>query len=132
MWTYLTDRQQRVKVGSTTTEWKSVEAGVIQGSVLGPVLFLLFIADIRVELLKYADDILVYLSRKTHDDSTMQAAADAIIKWCHANKMRLNVKKCQEIKMATNKHPPLKTTQLDGHDLDEVSSYKYLGININH
>ena len=33
--------------------------------------------------------------------------------------------------MATNKLPPLKTTQLDGHDLDEVSSYKYLGININ-
>ena len=57
-------------------EWKSVEVGVIQGSVL----FLLFIADIKdsipsgVELLKYADDILIYLSRKSHNNSTMESA----------------------------------------------------------
>ena len=45
---YLTDRQQRVKIGTTTTEWKSVEAGVIQGSVLEHVLFLLF-KSLRVQ-----------------------------------------------------------------------------------
>ena len=61
---YLTDRKQRIKAGEITTEWFNVEAGVIQGSVIGPILFILFISDINkylpegVELEKYADDIL--------------------------------------------------------------------------
>ena len=97
---YLTGRQQRVKLGTTTTELKPVEAEVIQGGVLGPILFLLFIADINesipagVELLKYADDIPVYISRSKHDDQTMQAATDGISNWCKINKMQLNSKKC--------------------------------------
>jgi len=134
---YLTDRQQRVKIGTTTTEWKSVEAGVIQGSVLGPVLFLLFIADINdsipagVELLKYADDILVYISRSKHNDQTMQAAANGIANWCRANKMKLNSKKCQELKLTTAKNGPIPSTILENGPIDEVYSYKYLGININ-
>jgi retron-type reverse transcriptase len=59
---YLRNRKQRVVYNQTKTEWKSVEAGVIQGSVLGPILFLLFIHDINeilpneIELEKYADD----------------------------------------------------------------------------
>jgi hypothetical protein len=44
---YLTDREQRVKVEDITTDWKNVEAGVIQGNVLGPILFIIFIADIN-------------------------------------------------------------------------------------
>ena len=73
---------------------EKVKAGVIQG----PVLFLLFIADINdsipigIELLKYADDILIYLSRRKYDDHTMQMAADGLVKWCQTNKMKLKVK----------------------------------------
>ena len=67
---YLHNRKQRVVVGQIKTEWKPVEAGVIQGSVLGPILFLLFILDVNeylpkeTDLLKYADDILTYLLGK--------------------------------------------------------------------
>ena len=63
---YLSGREQRVKIDEKASEWSPVCAGVVQGSVLGPTLFLLFIADINehisdlVELIKYADDILIY------------------------------------------------------------------------
>ena len=61
---YLSNRSQRVFSKQYQSEWKPVEAGVIQGSVLGPTLFVLFLADIvdyipdRVSAPKYADDIL--------------------------------------------------------------------------
>ena len=82
------------------TEWLKVEAGVIQGSVIGPILFILFIVDINdylpqeADLEKYADDILSYLIGK-FDCSLPQKIADGVLKWCIENKMRLNVKKCK-------------------------------------
>ena len=63
---YLTGRKQRVKVAGHTCNWVSVEAGVIQGSILGPILFILFLHDVNnyipteSELEKYANDILCY------------------------------------------------------------------------
>ena len=44
---YLSGRKQQVKVGDIETEWMDVAAGVIQGSVLGPILFIIFISDIN-------------------------------------------------------------------------------------
>ena len=103
---YLTERKQRVKVNGFETEWLKVEAGVIQGSVIGPILFILFIVDINdylpqeADLEKYADDILSYLIGK-FDCSLPQKIADGVLKWCIENKMRLNVKKCKIITLNT-------------------------------
>ena len=64
---YLIDRKQRMVINGTTSELKSVDAGVIQGSILRPILFILFISDINeffppgVVIQKYADDILAYI-----------------------------------------------------------------------
>jgi hypothetical protein len=63
---------------------------VIQGSVLGPILFILFIADINdyltagAEIEKYADDILAYVISK--GESGLQIS-EAVAKWCRINKM---------------------------------------------
>ena len=61
IWSYLSGRKQRVRVGSSTSEWILLEKGVPQGSVLGPVLFYLFInylyaAINTCDLCNYADD----------------------------------------------------------------------------
>jgi hypothetical protein len=98
---YLHNRKQRAVVGQIKTEWKPVEAGVIQGSVLGPIPFLLFILDVNeyfpkgTDLLKYADDILTYLLAKAIHSELPQEKVDGIVRWCRDNDMRLNIGKCK-------------------------------------
>ena len=58
---YLHDRQQSVKIGEVLSDWTSVRCGVPQGSILGPLLFILYINDLPVvvkhsKLRMYADD----------------------------------------------------------------------------
>ena len=62
---YLTDRKQRVVLPGVNSSWTSVKAGVSQGSILGPLLFLLYINDIVVDINSsiklYADDTSLYI-----------------------------------------------------------------------
>jgi ribonuclease P/MRP protein subunit RPP40 len=68
---YLNNREQRVKTNNTVSEWIRVEAELIQDSVLGPILFLLFISDINTylppstNLTKFCDDLLTYVQFST-------------------------------------------------------------------
>ena len=87
--------------------------------MLGPVLFLLFISDINsyissdTHLLKYADDILVYLLGN-FDASLPQAIVDGVQAWCVANRMRLNTTKCKLISFGLGF--PLPSVMLNGVD----------------
>ncbi len=134
---YLQTRRQRVCIGKMQTEWKQVEAGVIQGSVLGPILFVLFILDINdylppgVEILKYADDILAYITGTSSKGDLPQKVVDGIEKWCKDNDMRLNISKCKVMQISSNSDPNFPTLTISNQALEAVPSYKYLGIDIN-
>jgi len=101
IWVYLSNRKQRVRINDLETDWKPVEAGVIQGSVLGPILFILFIADINdyipagIDFEKYADDIINYICGRSISTELPQQAIDGIQRWCVVNGMRLNASKCK-------------------------------------
>jgi len=136
---YLSNRRQRVKISGHLSEWKAVEAGVIQGSVLGPILFLLFIMDLNdalppgIDIQKYADDILAYLvGIENINGSLPQQVADAVHKWCIEKKMRLNVDKCKMMLFCNGStaSPPA-PIYISNVPLEPVSSYKYLGVEIN-
>ena len=137
---YLSDRTQRVRIGELTTEWKKVEAGVIQGSVLGPILFLLYIADINdympagVSFEKYADDIIAYIIGKHAELDLPQQVAEAVERWCTVNRMRLNASKCKVMHTKPNNSsksfkPPV--IKLGNVTLQSVDEYKYLGFYLN-
>jgi hypothetical protein len=133
---YLSDRSQRVSVGKINTDWKKVEAGVIQGSVLGPVLFLIFIADINecleklgVSFAKYADDIIAYIIGSASSTDLPQRVVEAVDSWCNNNGMRLNTSKCKVMHFKKLLNPPV--IKLGSSVLESVPTYKYLGFIIN-
>ena len=98
---YLTGRRQRVKVNGSFSSWKEMKLGVPQGSVLGPLLFNIFINDIflllnETEICNYADDTTIYCSHKELQEVTLRLENDTVklSNWFAENFMKLNEEKC--------------------------------------
>ena len=97
---YLTNRTQYTEVGDTLSDVGFINCGVPQGSVLGPLLFLLYINDISEssQLLKFflfADDTTVFYSDKTNPETEnlLNTELNKVSDWLAANKLSLNVDK---------------------------------------
>ena len=97
---WLIDRRQRVVVDGEVSNWKSVLSGVPQGSILGPILFLIYINDldddITSKVLKFADDTKVF--RKIESDADRQQLQDDLNKlneWSDKWQMLFNYGKCK-------------------------------------
>ena len=98
---WLTDRRQRVVVDGEVSSWKSVLSGVPQGSVLRPILFLVYIDDLEEgvtgNILKFADDTFK-LFRKTKeigDKQKLQDDIDKLVRWSEKWQMLFNFGKCK-------------------------------------
>ena len=101
MKSYLKDRQQRVRVNNNFSSWEKIIAGVPQGSILGPLLFNIFINDLFVfvsssNLSNYADDNTLYASGFNLEEvkKCLSTDFDAVTKWFYENHMALNAGKC--------------------------------------
>ena len=95
---WLIDRRQRVVVDGEVSNWKAVLSGVPQGSVLGPILFLIYINDldddITSKVLKFVDDTKVF--RKIKSDADRQHLQDdlnKLIEWSEKWQMLFNLGK---------------------------------------
>ena len=91
-------RKQRVVINGFSSSWRNVISGVPQGSVLGPVLFLVYVNDIddglTCKVSKFADD--TKIGRKittTSDKEELQADLDKLTSWAHKWLMDFNVDK---------------------------------------
>ncbi len=97
-----TDRRQRVKIGESVSEWAQVNAGVPQGTKLGPILFLVMVNDLNTlqsDSWKYVDDLTISEIIPKYSHSNMQHELDHISNWCDLNYMKLNPKKCKELRV---------------------------------
>ena len=97
---WLTDRRQRVVVDGEVSNWKPVLSGVPQGSVLGPILFLIDINDLEEgvtsKILKFADDTKLFRKIKGNGDKQqLQDDIDKWIKWSEKWQMLFNFQKCK-------------------------------------
>lgn len=97
---YLSDRKQCVKVGQACSEWLPVTSGVPQGSILGPLLFLLYVNDIplavnQVQCALFADDTKLYSNICTPADRIMlQDSLNVFAQWCIDWQLTINTNKC--------------------------------------
>ena len=97
---FLTGRRQRVLFRGATSDWTNVRSGVPQGSVLGPLLFNVYVNDLHLHLnssmYAYADDTFIFREIKTdHDISVLQSDMDKLNWWSKNNALQLNPSKCQ-------------------------------------
>ena len=134
---FLTNRQQRVVIGGDHSEWAPVRSGVPQGTVLGPLLFLLFINDlpdnISSHVRLFADDCVIYREIVNDFDSqALQHDLDILSKWESNWQMRFNADKCFVLKIThARKHIFQHNYKLGNSILQETQSHTYLGVDIN-
>jgi ribonucleases P/MRP protein subunit RPP40 len=133
---FLRGRVQRVNVENVESEEEKVTSGVPQGSVLGPLLFIIYINDIdngvvsRVRL--FADDCALYRRIESDADIKMlQQDLETINEWVKLNKMSLNVNKCKAMCFSRKQNKSTMTLKIMGTSLEEVDSYKYLGVTLH-
>jgi len=134
---YLQGREQRVVIEGHCSEWKEISAGVPQGSVLGPLLFIIYINDIVSGLKSrpylYADDTTLFETVSNRADSADRLNLDLnmIVDWSNKWKVTMNPTKSKSItfSLKPNKdhHPSL---FMDGKNVDEVGSHEHLGITL--
>ncbi len=137
---YLSDRTQRVSINGELSNDLSIKYGVPQGSVLGPLLFLLYINDIPLssKVLNFhlfADDTSIFHADKDLNklESTINKELTSVSDWLIANKLTLNLSKSNFLLI----HPRQKTLRrkielkLNNELIREVEEVKYLGVLID-
>ena len=131
---FLTNRRHRVKLGGKTSDWLPMNASVPQGTKLGPILFLAMINDLDVkthatDIWKFVDDISTSENITKGSNSKFQFCIDTINSWASCNLMKLNTKKCKELRVCfLRESPDLSPLLIDGHALEVVRSHKVLGL----
>ena len=137
---YLTGRNQNVSINGINSSLKAISCGVPQGSVLGPLLFLLYINDLpycsnRLVFQLFADDTNIFFSSKNLDliQTTLNIELKNVSQWLNANRLALNIEKTNFVVFHSPKKKPHKVLSIciDNQSIREATSVKYLGVLID-
>ena len=128
---FLTNRQQQVRVGSSSSSWVPVKSGIPQGSVLGPTLFLVFINDLPevvTNIVKlFADDTKIYRPIADQTDAeNLQKDVDNLQEWSDTWLIRFNTAKCKVMHLGKD-NPSFQYT-MSGNPIEDVHQEKDLGV----
>ena len=104
---FLSERQQRVVINGVKSQCGAVKSGVPQGSVLGPILYLIYVSDISDDVssnvILFADDTKLYSRVERHEDChTLQEDINKLVNWSEKWLMRFNTEKCKVLHFGHN------------------------------
>ena len=130
---FLSGRTQRVVLDGQSSSASTVSSGVPQGTVLGPLLFLVFINDLPSSVSSttrlFADDCLMYRKVKTSDDQAiLQNDLIRLQQWEDKWLMQFNPDKCEVLRITNRRSPLVADYSIHGRVLNTVDSAKYLGL----
>ena len=135
---YLTNRKQCTYVNGITSELLPISCGVPQGSVLGPLFFLIFVNDIQgalddCNIKLYADDTVLYQTGINSQTAAvkLQRSVNLFANWCDTNSLTINISKTKVMAFGSRhkvKKAKKVVVKLGKEELKQVPSYKYLGV----
>ena len=144
MKSYMTERKQFVIINETMSEFLDIKTGVPQGSVLGPLLFLIYLNDLPhssscFHPVVYADDTTLnttlnyfYVNDISNIDVGINTELSKVQDWLKVNKLSLNVKKTKAMVFHTAKRKVvLPKLKLDGNEIEIVDEFNFLGFLID-
>ena len=128
-------RKQRVVLQGVESKWNYIKAGVPQGSILGPLLFLIFINDIVTEtgssIRLFVDDTSLFIIVDNPDVAAeiLNADLEKIAKWAEAWLVKFNPLKTETLLISRKINKPVHTSLIMlGQQIKEVEVHKHLGI----
>lgn len=137
---YLTDRKQMVKLQDTVSKAMNNNLGVPQGSILGPLLFILYVNDLgnclqHCKIKMFADDTAIYIESKTIEEGIMKMNNDlnTLYKKICENKLKLNIDKTKIMVIGNRKSTNTNdiTIKINDTKIELVDRIKYLGVMID-
>ena len=134
---YLSGRKQYVKLGNEESTLENVSMGVPQGSTLGPLLYLVYINDLKnchnLEAVLYADDLSLFFASENLNDlySVINENLTNVYSWFCTNSLKLNSKKSNYLLFAGKKRTYEKQLKLGDNIINRNSHIKLLGVTID-
>jgi hypothetical protein len=133
---FLSGRTQSIVVNGQSSSVAQVTSGVPQGTVLGPLLFLIYINDIvqglKSEIRLFADDSILYRPITSQEDhQILQNDLHKLQQWAEVWKMSFNVKKCAIMSCTRKKNPSIFNYILKNETIPRVKDHDYLGIRVS-
>ena len=134
---YLSDRTQFVTIDGLDSDAKSIKHGVPQGSILGPLLFIIYINDLPniselVKIVLYADDANIIITGKniTEVSQKLKEICNKLIEWVDVNGLRLNLKKTKYIIFTRKKSENFLPAPLiiSGTKIEQKHEVRFLGV----